>query len=914
MKSKTFKKLTAMMIAVMLVFSMCVTGISASAAVVSDGTRVVYLKPNSNWTQKGARFAVYLYQGSTNKWTDMSDEDGDGYYEATLPEGEWDKIIFCRMNPGATENNWNNKWNQTSDLDIPDGMNCYLVADGTWDKGGGQWVAFTPGEEPSTEATTAPSYKYTVAGEAGLCGVAWTPASAENALTDEDGDGVYEITYSNVAAGTYSFKVTDGTWNNAWGGSGTSNYSFTLNSAADVTIKFTEATKAIEVVSTGMGSFVLKHMTVVGDVGLVGANWNPAAAEGVMTQDENGVWTITFSNVAAGQYKYKFVANDNYTYNWTVEGYFNSSGNSVVDVENEGADVTLTIDVSGYDFDASSGNVVATATVTGGTPTEPVETTAPVTDPTEPLETTAPVTDPTEPVAVDYYLFGYINGANYASGDDYANMGEYKFVNNEVTATFTETSYVGVKTTDNGAWYMTDGWAGEVTEVTLYNAAGLGETADKLMVPAGKVKFTLVVNDDDTLTLSYTVLSQPTTEPVETTVPATEPVTTEPATTEPVTVPANDVSVFGDINLTLADNGSGVYTGVTELEAGTYTFKINNMGTTYCNGSTFTDKTAGATYNSKWTSATTLKASGGTYTFKYDTTTNKLAIGYKAPSLAQIFGDINLDLEATKDANIYSAAIELEAGEYSFRVMNQDVQYCCGYTFNDKTRGAQYKSTWKSASILNAKGGSYTFSYDIDANKLTIAYVPAGAECGIVGDLTITLDKTATENVYSATKEVKAGTYQIKVSNSGKICGGGLTVNNSTRGIVLNPKFSKYVIFNAAGGTYTFTYNTASNTLVVAPEKTETVVKVTGDIDLTLSKSDDENVYTGTTTLDAGTYQFKMNVDGKDFCCGNTIKNTTTGLTYKSVYKSSTTMNALGGTYTFSYNVSTNVLSITYTK
>ena len=374
------------------------------------------------------------------------------------------------------------------------------------------------------------------------------------------------------------------------------------------------------------------------------------------------------------------------------------------------------------------------------------------------------------------------------------------------------------------------------------------------------------------------------------------------------------VSVFGDINLELANNGSGVYTGVTELEAGTYTFKINNMGTTYCNGSTFTDKTKGSTYKSVWTSATTLKASGGTYTFKYDTTTNKLAIEYKAPSLAQIFGDINLDLEATKDANIYSAAIELEAGEYSFRVMNQDVQYCCGYTFNDKTRGAQYKSTWKSASILKAKGGSYTFSYDIDANKLTIAYVPAGAECGIVGDLTITLDKTATENVYSTTTEVKAGTYQIKVSNFGKICGGGLTIKNSTNGVKLNPSWSQYVTFTAAGGTYTFTYNTATNTLAIAPEKSESVVKVTGDIDLTLSKSDDENVYTGTTTLDKGTYMFKMNVDGKDFCCGNTIKNTTTGLTYKSVYKSSTTMNALGGTYTFSYNVSTNVLSITYTK
>ena len=88
MKSRTFKKLTAMMIAVMLVFSMCVTGISASAAAVSDGTRVVYLKPNSNWLQSNARFAVYMFKGATNTWTDMADEDGDGYYEATLPEGE----------------------------------------------------------------------------------------------------------------------------------------------------------------------------------------------------------------------------------------------------------------------------------------------------------------------------------------------------------------------------------------------------------------------------------------------------------------------------------------------------------------------------------------------------------------------------------------------------------------------------------------------------------------------------------------------------------------------------------------------------------------------------------------------------------------------------------------------------------
>lgn len=210
MKTKTFRKLTAVVLAVMLTLSMCITGLSASAAVVSDGTAVVYLKPNSNWAKDNARFAAYLYKGVKNAWVDMEDDDSDGYYSVTLPKGDWDKVIFCRMNPKKAENNWDNKWNQTSDLDIPEGKNCYIVADGTWDKGGGQWVSFTVGEEPSTEATEQPDYDYTVAGDAGLTGVAWDPA--QNPMSDEDGDGIYEITFKDVAAGTYGFKVTNGTW------------------------------------------------------------------------------------------------------------------------------------------------------------------------------------------------------------------------------------------------------------------------------------------------------------------------------------------------------------------------------------------------------------------------------------------------------------------------------------------------------------------------------------------------------------------------------------------------------------------------------------------------------------------------------------------------------------------------------
>lgn len=110
---------------------------SGDAPVVETGTWL-YLKPNSNWLQSNARFAVYTWDGG-DQWFDMKDSDSDGIYEVLIPEGI-SNIIFCRTNPNASANGWGNKWNQTSDLKVPtDGTNLYTVKDGTWDKGGGTW-------------------------------------------------------------------------------------------------------------------------------------------------------------------------------------------------------------------------------------------------------------------------------------------------------------------------------------------------------------------------------------------------------------------------------------------------------------------------------------------------------------------------------------------------------------------------------------------------------------------------------------------------------------------------------------------------------------------------------------------------------------------------------------------------------
>ena len=107
----------------------------------------------------------------------------------------------------------------------------------------------------------------------------------------------------------------------------------------------------------------------------------------------------------------------------------------------------------------------------------------------------------------EYYLFGYINGANYACEEDYANIGMYKFVNGKLTVQFDSDSYVGVKSADNQNWYMTNGWQGSATSVVLYNTR-TDISADKLYIPGGaQVELTLTDNGGDTFVLSYKIVS-----------------------------------------------------------------------------------------------------------------------------------------------------------------------------------------------------------------------------------------------------------------------------------------------------------------------------------------------------------------------------------------------------------------------
>ncbi|MBO5832532.1 MAG: hypothetical protein J6Q95_04505 [Alistipes sp.] len=144
--------------------------------------KVVYLKPNANWKESGARFAAYFFNGAPGeKWVSMTAVE-DGIYQVNLPEG-YDygcDIIFCRMNPGTTANNWNNKWNQTSDLKTPtDGKNRYTVKEGTWDKGGGTWDTYTPAVVEPTEPVALATPEVDAKVEGNVVTLTW--AAVENA-------------------------------------------------------------------------------------------------------------------------------------------------------------------------------------------------------------------------------------------------------------------------------------------------------------------------------------------------------------------------------------------------------------------------------------------------------------------------------------------------------------------------------------------------------------------------------------------------------------------------------------------------------------------------------------------------------------------------------------------------------------
>ena len=135
------RKTLALVLAILMVVGMF--PVHQTQEISAAGGTMIYLKPNSNWLKDGARFAVYYWTGSGDDWVNMTKVE-TGVYKAEIPSCTGFK--FVRLNGSGTENNFNdgNRWNETGNLTLQSGKNCYSIASDAWSFGNGTWGTYTP--------------------------------------------------------------------------------------------------------------------------------------------------------------------------------------------------------------------------------------------------------------------------------------------------------------------------------------------------------------------------------------------------------------------------------------------------------------------------------------------------------------------------------------------------------------------------------------------------------------------------------------------------------------------------------------------------------------------------------------------------------------------------------------------------
>ncbi len=377
------------------------------------------------------------------------------------------------------------------------------------------------------------------------------------------------------------------------------------------------------------------------------------------------------------------------------------------------------------------------------------------------------------------------------------------------------------------------------------------------------------------------------------------------------TLPTDKVGVFGDVNVDFTEVDTNIYSGTADLDAGTYTFRVNEFGTQMCFGYSYTDTMYNVQYSPDYKSATTLTATGGRYTFTYNTSTNRLTIKFKPyADLVELFGDINVELVRTSSTStIYTGSARVEAGSYTFKINDQGVEKGFGYTFEDVVYNVAYNEAWTGATTFNATGGIYSVKYDASTSQLTFKHATPGVgDVRVFGDINVDLVKDY-GTLYSATQALEAGTYEIRVDSFGETLCNGSEFTDTIYKVEYKSEWKSATKFNATAGKYTFRFDSATNQLTILYAPLEEKVSIFGDIELELTSSDSVK-YTGRTTLAAGTYSFRVDDFGITYCCGGTFTDAMGSVQYSSEYKSATTFVATGGDYGFSYDKTTHKLTV----
>lgn len=198
--------------------------------------------------------------------------------------------------------------------------------------------------------------------------------STDYDMTD-NGNGTYTREIAEVTPGAYEFKVRKNhNWDVSYG-KGNANYDFTVEGVNSTTVTITFDSDTGEITVSGEGvkksEHNIKKIVVAGECSqsssfLNGESWNTDADVNKMTEIESNVYQITYRDVAAGEYEFKFAANGSWKVNWgsavdsevTINEWnnavWNSNDNIYFTLQSK-EDVTLVLDLTGFDPETKSG-------------------------------------------------------------------------------------------------------------------------------------------------------------------------------------------------------------------------------------------------------------------------------------------------------------------------------------------------------------------------------------------------------------------------------------------------------------------------------------------------------------------------------------------------------------------------------
>ena len=327
----------------------------------------VYVVINSAWDD-GTKMGAWTWPG--DQWADFIPTADPNVYEVNVPAGA-NMIIFVDFT--GSENNWDQKREQTGDLAVPDKSDdkiYYHVATGTWSNssestGGGS----TGGNGPATTETIKVYFQNNWLWTNVAChywgeGVQGTefPGALMEKVGTTDGYDVYSV---DLPAGVTGFLFsgikndgsgatdqspdisTEGLVSNAgfkmlWNGANAVE-GFTFDASAC-------AHNYVNGVCTKCGAYVA--YTIAGTGAHLGTEWDPSNSANDMEYDaEAGVFKKVYTDVAAGDYEFKVTKDHSWATNWGQGGQ--GGGNIAVSVAESGSTIVIIFDGSTVTFEVT---------------------------------------------------------------------------------------------------------------------------------------------------------------------------------------------------------------------------------------------------------------------------------------------------------------------------------------------------------------------------------------------------------------------------------------------------------------------------------------------------------------------------------------------------------------------------------